>query len=67
MGQKYGIQETPQKGGKGLKTALLIGGLALAGLAAMWAATEKAAFEYGFQAALGTPWFRSGGVAWYAP
>ena len=65
--QSYGIQETPQKDGNGLKTILLICGLALAGLAAMWAATEKAAYEYGFQAALGTPWFRAGGLAWYAP
>ena len=65
--QSYGIQETAAKGGKGLKTALLLCVLALAGLAAMWTATEKAAFEYGFQPALGKPLFVTGGFAWYPP
>ena len=63
MKHNYGIQETAAKGGKGLKTALLLSVLALAGLAAMWTATEKAAFEYGFQPALGKPLFVTGGFA----
>lgn len=67
MKHNYGIQETAAKGGKGLKTALLLSVLALAGLAAMWTATEKAAFEYGFQPALGKPLFVTGGFAWYPP
>ena len=67
MKHNYGIQETAAKGGKGLKTALLLCVLVLAGLAAMWTATEKAAFEYGFQPALGKPLFVTGGFAWYPP
>ena len=67
MKHNYGIQGTAPKGGKRLKTALLLCVLALAGLAAMWTATEKAAFEYGFQPALGTPLFVTGGFAWYPP
>ena len=64
---EYGLQERPKRNNRGLLTVLLLIGLAVLAVAAMWAATQKAAADCGFQSGLGKPWFAAFGMLWYAP
>ena len=50
---EYGLQERPKRNNRGLLTVLLLIGLAVLAVAAMWAATQKAAADCGFQSGRG--------------
>ena len=63
----YGLQETIIKKNKTILTLLIILGLAIITLGAMWAATEKAAIACNFHKNLGLHWFNAMGLNWYAP
>lgn len=63
----YGIQERKDNKNKKLLTGLLIFGLALVGVFAMGAATQKVASIYDYTPALGSPLFAIGSMPIYAP
>lgn len=63
----YGLQETVVKKNKKLLTVFVILGLSVVTIAALWAATEKAAIACNFHKNLGAPWFSAMGLEWYAP
>lgn len=62
--QEYGLQETPRRKIALWWLLLMLPALALLGMSM---ATMKVASDYGFQPALGQPWFTLFGVPVYAP
>lgn len=65
--QEYGLQETAPKPRRHFHIWMLVMALPLLALLGMSMATLKVASDYGFQPALGRPWFELVGVPIYAP